>query len=119
MRSADAHPKEDAMQFLRTLFWVVLAVIAAVFSLRNWVPVPVNLWGGLVAFVKLPVLVFGAFLVGLIPPLILHRATRWRLRRKLGEAERSLVELRPAPTDPTPVVPAESASPTPPPPASF
>lgn len=82
------------MQFLRTLFWVVVAVAAVVFATRNWNTVTINLWGGLQADVKLPMLVFGAFLVGLLPPWILHRATRWSLRRRLESAERALSEAR-------------------------
>lgn len=82
------------MQFLRTLFWVVIAVAAVVFATRNWNTVTISLWGGLQADVKLPVLIFGAFLVGLVPPWILHRATRWSLRRRLESTERALSEAR-------------------------
>jgi lipopolysaccharide assembly protein A len=82
------------MQFLRTLFWVVVAVAAVIFATRNWVTVQVNLWGGIVADTKLPVLIFGAFLLGLLPPYIIHRATRWSLRRRLEAAERALAETR-------------------------
>ena len=82
------------MQFLRTLFWVVVAVVAVVFAVRNWTPVTINLWGGLQADVKLPVLLFGAFLIGLLPFYVLHRATRWRMRRRLDNAERALADIR-------------------------
>ncbi|HWL47448.1 MAG TPA: hypothetical protein VNQ31_07000 [Sphingomonadaceae bacterium] len=82
------------MQFLRTLFWVVVAVVAVVFSYNNWKVVHLNLWGGLVADVNLPLLIFGAFLLGLLPPYILHRATRWSLRRRIETAERALAEAR-------------------------
>lgn len=81
------------MQFLRTLFWVILTVAAIVFAYRNWVRVEIRLFGGLVADAKLPVLLFGAFLLGLVPTYILHRTTRWRLRRRAETAERSLAEL--------------------------
>jgi uncharacterized integral membrane protein len=95
------------MQFLRTLFWVVLAVVAVIFAVNNWNQVTVNLWGGLQADAKLPVLLFAAFLLGLVPMFILHRATRWSLRRRLDSAERSLAELRTldtAPAEPAPLV---------------
>ena len=82
------------MQFLRTLFWVVLAVVAVIFALNNWTQVTVNLWAGLRADAKLPVLLFIAFLIGLVPMYVLHRATRWSLRRRLDNAERALAELR-------------------------
>ena len=82
------------MQFLKTLFWVVLAVVAVVFAMRNWTPVPVNLWGGLALEAKLPVLVFGAFLLGFLPTHLWHRAARWRLRRRLDSQERALADIR-------------------------
>ncbi|MFS0735868.1 hypothetical protein ABC347_02350 [Sphingomonas sp. 1P06PA] len=87
------------MHFLRTLFWVVVAVIAVIFAMNNWKPVEVALWGGFLAETKLPVLLAIAFLSGLLPPLILYRATRWRLRRRLETAERTLADLR-GPADP-------------------
>jgi hypothetical protein len=48
------------MQFLRTLFWVVLAVVAVIFAVNNWSQVTINLWGGMQADAKLPVLLLGA-----------------------------------------------------------
>ena len=33
------------MQFLKTLFWVVLAVSLAIFATRNWRDVTIDLWG--------------------------------------------------------------------------
>jgi putative membrane protein len=98
------------MQFLRTLFWVVLAVVAVIFAVNNWSQVTINLWGGLQADAKLPVLLLGAFLIGLVPMYLLHRATRWSLRRRLDSAERSLAELR-AIDAPAPV-PAPATAPS-------
>lgn len=82
------------MQFLKTLFWVVLAVAAVIFAMRNWTPVTVNLWAGLLVEVKLPVLIFGAFLIGFLPTFSWHRASRWRLRRRLESQERALADIR-------------------------
>jgi lipopolysaccharide assembly protein A len=78
------------MQFLKTIFWVLIAVLAVLFSVNNWTTVSIMLWNGLMMETKLPVLLIGAFLVGLLPTLLLHRATRWSLRRKLDNMERSL-----------------------------
>jgi putative membrane protein len=78
------------MHFLRTLFWVILAVVAVIFSVRNWTPVTIHLWGGIDADVKLPVMLFVAFAVGLLPMFVIHRATRWRMRRRLESTERAL-----------------------------
>jgi len=54
------------MQFLKTLFWVALAVILVLFARANWSAVTLKLWGGLEADVKLPVLVLASFLIGFL-----------------------------------------------------
>ena len=104
------------MQFLRTAFWVVLAIIIMIFSFANWTPVTINLWGGLQLDTKLPVLVVVAFLAGSLPFWALHKATRWRLRRKLDTAERALAAVTPTayaqPSPPAP--PSPPATPEPP-----
>lgn len=82
------------MQFLRTLFWVMIAVIAVVFATRNWMPVTIHLWGGLEADIKLPVLLLIVFLIGFVPWFALYKTTRWQLRRKLEVAQRALEEER-------------------------
>ena len=70
------------MQFLKTLFWVVLAVVVVLFAHANWNVVTLNLWGGLEADVKLPALLIGAFLLGFLPTFILYRARLWSLKRR-------------------------------------
>jgi putative membrane protein len=82
------------MQFLRTVFWVVIAVLAVIFAFNNWIPVTVHLWSDIEAEWKLPILLLAVFLLGLLPPWILHRVTRWSLRRKLETANRNLIETR-------------------------
>jgi lipopolysaccharide assembly protein A len=82
------------MQFLKTLFWVLVAVIAVIFSFKNWTTVTISLWNGLLLDTQLPVLLLGAFLTGLLPTLLLHRATRWSMRRKIDSMERSLADVR-------------------------
>ena len=71
------------MQFLKTLFWVILAVVLVLFASANWNIVTVELWGDLQADVKLPVLVIGAFLLGFVPTLVIYRARLWSLKRRL------------------------------------
>lgn len=71
------------MSFLKTLFWIVVAVIVALFCFNNWTVVDVNLWNGLILETKLPLLLAVFFLLGLIPPLLLWQATRYRLRRRI------------------------------------
>jgi len=107
------------MQFLRTAFWVVLAIIIMIFSFANWNPVTINLWGGLQLETKLPLLVIVAFLAGSLPFWALHKATRWSMRRKLDNAERALAAVTPtayAQPGPTPAVTPTPGSPTPLPP---
>ena len=77
------------MNFLKTLFWVVLAVWLAIFANRNWNDVTLNLWGDLQADIKLPVLLALIFLLGFLPPLLILRGRMWALGRKLAVAERS------------------------------
>lgn len=91
------------MAFLRTLFWIALTVIVVVFSVRNWVPVPVNLFGDTVVETKLPMLLLIGFLIGFVPLYVWHRAIRWHHGRKLSQAERSAPPVvTPPPTIYTP-----------------
>jgi uncharacterized integral membrane protein len=98
------------MQFLKTLFWVVLTVILVLFAKANWIAVPLRLWGGLEADVKLPILILFAFLLGFLPTFILHRARLWSLRRRLDPAERTAGTVA-APAAPAPVTVTNSSSP--------
>jgi uncharacterized integral membrane protein len=79
------------MQFLKTLFWVVLAVIMVLFAKANWTAVTLRLWGGLEADVKLPMLILAAFLLGFLPTLLVHRARIWSLKRRLEPLERTVM----------------------------
>ena len=84
------------MQFLKGLFWFLLAVVLVVFAFANWTTVPIKLWGGLVAEVNLPLLLLVMFLLGLVPTLLYHHAVRWRLRNRLVASDRTITELRAA-----------------------
>ncbi len=106
------------MNFLKTIFWIILAVIVVVFSLRNWTPVTINLWGGLQVDTFLPLPVIIAFFMGLVPYAILHRATRWSMQRRLANSERALAETRAAATNRPVVVTPPATPPSPPPPPS-
>jgi uncharacterized integral membrane protein len=103
------------MQFLKTLFWVVLAIVAVIFAMNNWTSAKVMLWGGLILDIKLPVLVLGAFLIGFLPTFGWHRASRWRMQRRLESHERALADMRgigqtTAPEAVAPLVAAEEPS---------
>ncbi|MEO5973506.1 MAG: lipopolysaccharide assembly protein LapA domain-containing protein [Sphingomicrobium sp.] len=90
------------MQFLRTLFWVVIAVFLAILATRNWQDVTLDLWGDMQADIKLPILLLVVFLLGLLPPFLIMRARVWRLRRRLDSLERQQpAEVQPAPAEPS------------------
>jgi len=96
------------MRTLRTLFWVVITALLVAFIAMNWHYAPVNVWpqdAGYRHFnwpVGIIALVF--FLLGLAPMWLLHKATRWSMRRKLDSAERALASVKP-------VYPAAPAAP--------
>ena len=93
------------MQFLKTLFWVLIAVIVALFGSRNWSDVTLNPWGDIQADVKLPVLMVLVFLIGFLPTWLIMRARIWSMRRRIDAIERN--RLASLPTEPAPAVPAE------------
>jgi uncharacterized integral membrane protein len=107
------------MQFLKTLFWVAVTVVLVLFARANWQLVTLELWGGLEADIKLPVLVFGAFLVGFLPTFLFYRARLWSLRRRIEAQERNaaagntiVATADPAiPASPTDLNPTTSPSP--------
>jgi uncharacterized integral membrane protein len=85
------------MQFLKTLFWVLIAVVIALFASRNWSDVTLNLWGDIQADIKLPVLLLVVFLIGLLPTWLILRARLWTLRRRIDAMERNrIASLAPA-----------------------
>ena len=91
------------MQFLKTLFWILLTVILVLFARENWQPVTITLWGGLQVDIKLPILVLFAFLLGFVPTMILYRARLWSMQRRLELQDRGLYP--PTPSVPPPYTP--------------
>lgn len=79
------------MQFLKTLLWVLVAVIVALFANRNWVPVTLALWGDIQADIKLPALLALVFLAGFLPTWLTMRAKMWALTRRIEAMERNRV----------------------------
>ena len=88
------------MQFLKTLFWVVLAIVLVLFASENWKAVTIRLWGGLEADVNLPLLVLASFLLGFLPMLCIHLARMWGMKRRLEAHERQTAALHNVPTGP-------------------
>ena len=83
------------MQFLKTVFWVIIAVLVALFSFRNWSDVTLNLWGDIQADIKLPVLLLFVFLLGFVPTWLILRARIWAHRRRIEAMERNRVAALP------------------------
>jgi uncharacterized integral membrane protein len=89
------------MQFLRTLFWVVIAAFIAIIASENWRDVTLDLWGNLQADIKIPILLILTFLLGFLPTWLIMRGKIWRLKRRLTQEE-----VKPVPAAP-PIAPAE------------
>ncbi len=106
------------MAIVKTIVWVLVLVALAVFSYNNWTPIDVKIWENLVLETKLPALVTVAFLAGLLPMWLLHRASRWRSGRRISALETQARNVPPAMTStqleaaaPPATVAAEPASP--------
>jgi lipopolysaccharide assembly protein A len=94
------------MRFLSTLFWVLLAVIVALFASRNWNEVTLSLWGDIQADIKIPVLLLFVFLMGFLPTWLIMRARIWSQQRRTEAHERHRVTAGPqtVPEDGEPVI---------------
>jgi lipopolysaccharide assembly protein A len=105
------------MQFVRTLFWVLVLAALVIFTAFNWRPVEVQIWTNLVLETKIPALVIVAFLVGLVPTWLVHRGTKWRLQRRISHLEAAARPQAPArpsePVDSAPLSPSPPAAPLP------
>ena len=84
------------MQFLKTLLWVMIAVLVAIIASNNWRDVTIDLWSNLQADIKLPVLLAAIFLAGFLPTWLVMRGKLWRLKRRIA------LEVPPVPAPPTP-----------------
>ncbi len=78
------------MQIIRTIAWVLLALVLLVFSFNNWDPVEIKIWENLVLETKKPALVIIAFLAGLLPIWLLYTGMRWRLTRRIKSLETAI-----------------------------
>ena len=100
------------MQFLKTLFWVVVAVVVVLFAKANWYSVPVKLWGGLEADVKMPLMLFIGFAIGFLPTFVIHRARLWSLKRRIEPLQRNVAVQTAAASPSAGIAPAGDPSPT-------
>ena len=91
------------MHFLKTLFWVVIAVFLAILASRNWHDVTLSLWGDIQADIKIPVLMGFMFILGWLPTFLILRARIWRLRQRIANYERQQLATRPTAPEPAPI----------------
>jgi uncharacterized integral membrane protein len=83
------------LRFLKTLFWIIVAALVTLFAARNWRDVTVDLWSNLQVDIKLPILLFLLFLVGLVPTWLAFRAKLWRAGNRATMAQRELARREP------------------------
>jgi lipopolysaccharide assembly protein A len=76
------------LRFLKTLLWIVIAVLVTLFAARNWRDVTIDLWGNLQADIKIPLLMLVAFLIGLLPTWLVFRAKLWTLTNRVSALQR-------------------------------
>jgi hypothetical protein len=98
------------MQIVRTIVWVVILAALLIFTAFNWNPVEVQIWTNIVLETKIPALVIVAFLLGLVPMWLIHRGTKWRLKRRIAGLE-SAARANAKAAAATPIV-TEPAAPT-------
>jgi lipopolysaccharide assembly protein A len=83
------------MRFLKVLLWLLLGGVIAGFVIYNGDErVSIQLWGGLVADVSLPMLLILVFLAGFLPMQVAYQTLRWRMRQRFAGLERALADLR-------------------------
>lgn len=79
------------MQFLRTLFWVILTAVVVSFIAMNWGQAQdVVIWPSpVVAPFKGPIGLIAAifFLSGFVPMWVVYRGMKWRLNRRIKQLE--------------------------------
>jgi lipopolysaccharide assembly protein A len=88
------------MHFLKTLFWVLVAVIVVLFASRNWSDVTLSLWGDIQADIKIPILLLIVFLIGWLPTWLVMRTKLWSARRRIEAHERTRAASLPAEHEP-------------------
>lgn len=78
------------MRALRLVLFGAVLALFVLFTVNNWVKVPINLPNGSLISVSLPLVVLVSFFIGWIPILLLHLAARSSWRRRTTKIERLL-----------------------------
>ena len=84
------------MQFLKTLGWVLVAVLVVIVAGNNWRDVTIDLWSNLQVDIKVPVLLLAVFLLGFLPTWLVMRGKLWRLERRIAVDVPSIPAAPPA-----------------------
>jgi putative membrane protein len=84
------------MQIIRTILWVLITALLVAFIAMNWTKVPVNIWplddGNYLHFEwPVGVIALAFFILGALPMWVVHRAGRWRLKRRIHSLENTVV----------------------------
>jgi uncharacterized integral membrane protein len=94
---------------VRTVIWVVVAVLLTAFAAMNFQDVNIHIWpgadGGWVVTWPLALVFFVSFMLGFLPPYIIALLGRWRLTRQIKQQEATINLLR----TPAPAVPSAPA----------
>jgi lipopolysaccharide assembly protein A len=101
------------MQAIRTIIWVICAVVITLFAVANFDPVSVFIWPGAKADTYLTVVILASFLLGFLPPFVFNLVNRWRLTRKIQQQEDTINLLRTPAPSPAPVAVAPAPTPAP------
>ncbi|TMJ18935.1 MAG: hypothetical protein E6G92_03700 [Alphaproteobacteria bacterium] len=84
------------MQFLKTLFWIIVTAAATLVGYNNWYSIDISL-GDVIVSVRMPLLVLAAFLLGFLPTFVLYRTRLWSVQRRLDVQTQAYAVSHPAP----------------------
>lgn len=81
------------MRFITTLVQIVCIVLFALFTVANWTTIVIHLWPPYELVVQLPILILGVLILGALPGVIVHRAQKWVMERRLKAADARIAVL--------------------------
>jgi putative membrane protein len=84
------------MKALKLIGFGALLALFILFAFNNWVRVPIDLPDGSKVLVFLPIIVLVSVLLGWLPMLLVHVASRSSWRRRTARVERLLDEAQAA-----------------------
>jgi len=81
------------MRTIKTIFWVLAAVLLMAFIYINPAPITVRIWPGnpgISVDTKAWALIVASLLVGFVPTWLIMSAQRWRMARRIAALESTL-----------------------------